>query len=505
MFKLSITTKSNHLFASKFLSTVLSDSIMLLEDALHRLKDIKALQEAIENQSQWMSQPEQRRIERESQYSAQETSAKVLLSLANSILDFLNKILSQVQDYFTNSKDLLQKLVTFLIYFFEKLCGPQMSALKVKDPKKYGFYPRELLAKISSITSCFVSSNQFIKAMASEMDYNPTTMSKVCQIVKQKEIITHTLLFEKLIMEVNQVRGQLGIYNVLQLPLLLPDLSLSSQETQRIEGNYKMNLAPFLFGGALMKREDGNYDHHYNENIKVNSSKNATGRVRIQRLVREYRMMSRTLPLSGKASAFVRVDNERIDVMKALLTGTQGTPYAYGVFVFDIFFPSDYPHNPPLVNLETNGHGTVRFNPNLYTDGKVCLSLLGTWHGDEHSKWKPFQSNLYQVLVSIQSLIMIEEPYYNEPSYEAQRNTREGDDASAAYNEQIQYNTMRWAMLDPLRNPPDGFVEVIHCHFMVLKDVIMEECQKWVKKAVYKEKMLNVLYQLYLELSRLDG
>jgi hypothetical protein len=27
--------------------------------------------------------------------------------------------------------------------------------------------------------------------------------------------------------------------------------------------------------------------------------------------------------------------------------------------------------------LLTTGHGTVRFNPNLYNCGKVCLSLLG--------------------------------------------------------------------------------------------------------------------------------
>lgn len=38
-----------------------------------------------------------------------------------------------------------------------------------------------------------------------------------------------------------------------------------------------------------------------------------------------------------------------------------------------------------------------RFNPNLYADGKVCLSLLGTWHGgDATEKWDPLRSNLLQ-------------------------------------------------------------------------------------------------------------
>jgi ubiquitin-protein ligase len=43
-----------------------------------------------------------------------------------------------------------------------------------------------------------------------------------------------------------------------------------------------------------------------------------------------------------------------------------------------------------LVTLATTGNGTVRFNPNLYANGKVCLSLLGTWKGNTESEnWNP--------------------------------------------------------------------------------------------------------------------
>lgn len=38
-----------------------------------------------------------------------------------------------------------------------------------------------------------------------------------------------------------------------------------------------------------------------------------------------------------------------------------------------MYFPQDYPNSPPLVNLETTGGHSVRFNPNLYNDGKVSL------------------------------------------------------------------------------------------------------------------------------------
>lgn len=77
-----------------------------------------------------------------------------------------------------------------------------------------------------------------------------------------------------------------------------------------------------------------------------------------------------------------------------------------------------------MINLETNGRQRVRFNPNLYTDGKVCLSILNTWHGRPEEKWNPQTSSLLPVLVAIQSLILNAEPYFNEPGYEKSRNVR---------------------------------------------------------------------------------
>lgn len=48
------------------------------------------------------------------------------------------------------------------------------------------------------------------------------------------------------------------------------------------------------------------------------------------------------------------------------------------------------------------------------SDGKVCLSLLGTWDGDRGESWNMCTSTLLQVLVSIQSLILVPEPFFNE-------------------------------------------------------------------------------------------
>ena len=67
---------------------------------------------------------------------------------------------------------------------------------------------------------------------------------------------------------------------------------------------------------------------------------------------------------------------------------------------------SDYPKVPPLVHYIS--YVTDRLNPNLYEEGKVCVSLLGTWSGKGTETWSP-NSNMLQLLVSIQGLILVSE------------------------------------------------------------------------------------------------
>lgn len=145
----------------------------------------------------------------------------------------------------------------------------------------------------------------------------------------------------------------------------------------------------------------------------------------------------------------------------------------------------DYPNTPMLINLETTGRHSVRFNPNLYLDGKVCLSVLNTWHGRPEEQWNAQTSsflqvifnyhinihvhflsqfdssqNIFQVLVSIQSLILVPEPYFNEPGFERSRGTPGGTHHSLEYNSNIYQACVRWAMLEQLRNPTSCFQQV---------------------------------------------
>lgn len=182
------------------------------------------------------------------------------------------------------------------------------------------------------------------------------------------------------------------------------------------------------------------------------------------------------LPVSASSSVFVVADEANSNLWKAVITGPENTPYCGGCFLFDIYFPPGYPSQPPKVLLRTTGNGAVRFNPNLYQCGKVCLSLLGTWQGGAGESWSPEYSTVLQVLISIQSLILVDEPWYNEPGYEQ----RSDEAASARYSAALMPSTIKWAMLDQLQRPPDYFRDIIQQHFRLRGDFILANCRKWV-------------------------
>jgi ubiquitin-protein ligase len=102
-------------------------------------------------------------------------------------------------------------------------------------------------------------------------------------------------------------------------------------------------------------------------------------------------------------------------VMKgtALIIGPGGTPYEGGYWFFSVEFNDNHPFEPPQV-LTLTQDGRTRFNPNMYREGKVCLSLLGTW--SQGDKWTSVQT-LGSVLLSILGMVLTDQPLRNEPCF----------------------------------------------------------------------------------------
>jgi len=176
-----------------------------------------------------------------------------------------------------------------------------------------------------------------------------------------------------------------------------------------------------------------------------------------------------------------------------MILGPPGTPYSLGMFHFDLRFPSDYPNSPPKVLITTTSGGQVRFNPNLYSTGKVCLSILGTWRA-EHSgeQWSAVQSVL-SVMLSIQSL-MHDAPYHNEPSFEAD----DGSGDVQRYNEKILHETLRVAVCEVMEDTVENRISSANgvtplfsctrkCLFLMYYEHHMAECKRMVDVKTTKD------------------
>ncbi|XP_066381788.1 probable ubiquitin-conjugating enzyme E2 26 isoform X1 [Miscanthus floridulus] len=195
----------------------------------------------------------------------------------------------------------------------------------------------------------------------------------------------------------------------------------------------------------------------------------------VKRIQHDWKVLEKDLP----EIIYVRVYEDRMDLLRAVIVGPAGTPYHDGLFFFDVYFPSRYPSKPPLVNYRSGG---LRLNPNLYECGKVCLSLLNTWSGTGCEMWNPSNSTMLQVLVSIQALVLNSKPYFNEPGYAMHANTSQGEKQSMAYNEETFLLSCR-TMLYSLRNPPKHFEDFIVGHFRNYGRKILKGCKSYMAGA----------------------
>ena len=160
----------------------------------------------------------------------------------------------------------------------------------------------------------------------------------------------------------------------------------------------------------------------------------ATGNKRLMKDIQQ--MRSEEL-----ASIGIYYDYDDADVSKGtgLVFGPPETPYEDVPLVFSVSIPSDYPFNSPQVLVRTSD-GITRFHPNLYVQGKVCLSILGTWSGP---KWVSTM-NIATVFKSILS-ILNDNPIVNEPSWE---NYTLADSHAKNYAEWVEYNLLKHVVLE---------------------------------------------------------
>ncbi|KAI8642119.1 ubiquitin-conjugating enzyme/RWD-like protein [Parasitella parasitica] len=118
-------------------------------------------------------------------------------------------------------------------------------------------------------------------------------------------------------------------------------------------------------------------------------------------LQRQFKELSRN-PVPGFA---VDLKEDNIFEWEVALIGSPKTIYEGGYFKATMAFPVDYPFNPPTFRFNN-----TFYHPNVYPDGRLCISILHPPGEDPVSgekaeeRWNPTQS-VESVLVSIISLL----------------------------------------------------------------------------------------------------
>ena len=184
----------------------------------------------------------------------------------------------------------------------------------------------------------------------------------------------------------------------------------------------------------------------------------------INRLLKDVKQIMKN-PLTENGIYYIHDDT---DMLKgyALIIGPSDTPYFGGNYFFELTYPTDYPHSPPSVKYCTNAN-EIRFNPNLYKCGKVCISLLNTWRGDQ---WTSCQT-ISTVLLTLCTLLC-SDPLLNEPGV-----TKSHKDM-APYNAIIEYANIDVAVCDIISKKSGVFLDFFDNFYPYVKENFQKNYDK---------------------------
>ena len=202
-----------------------------------------------------------------------------------------------------------------------------------------------------------------------------------------------------------------------------------------------------------------------------------------KRIAKEIRSLIKN-PLHEEG-IYYKHDEDNILKGYAYINGPKDSLYFGGNYFFEFNFPTNYPHSPPKVIFKTSD-GITRFHPNLYRNGKICLSILNTWKGEA---WTGCQS-IRSVLLTIIS-ILDDKPLLHEPGYTIHHKDFE------SYCRIISYKNIEHTILYYIENKSNFFCllfsEEIKKNFIKNK----EELLKIIKKNKSEKKISTINTYIY--------
>ncbi|SPO30953.1 related to UFD2 - ubiquitin fusion degradation protein [Ustilago trichophora] len=145
-----------------FINRLMNDVTYLLDDALDKLQELHTKQSESESNSSESAQEQQ---EREGHIRGLEQTIKSDLQLGTEFLRLLIDFTAETAEAFM-TPEVVDRLAAMLDYNLDLMAGPKCQNLKVQQPKKVAFEPRNLLRMIMSVYLNLCSKGEFVAAIA---------------------------------------------------------------------------------------------------------------------------------------------------------------------------------------------------------------------------------------------------------------------------------------------------------------------------------------------------
>eukprot|EP00092_Neocalanus_flemingeri_P031431 GFUD01034137.1.p1 GENE.GFUD01034137.1~~GFUD01034137.1.p1 ORF type:complete len:1600 (-),score=340.09 GFUD01034137.1:699-5498(-) len=474
----------------RFVNGMINDGTWLLDESLNSMTKIRKVEDEMVSSS-WESLPSEIKEQRLDDLKNSKKFTRNTNLLSNDVIRMLEALSKLTTQVFTHP-DMADRIAAMLNYFMQNLTGKDRKQYKVKDPNDLFFNPLQLLKSLNHIYCSFSKEKSFIYAVSQDgRSYKPELFEEACKVLRRYEDVED---LEKLAMSVKEEANKTDteaditteapdefldpiMSTLMKEPVILPSSGkvvdrstiakhLLSDETDpfnRQPLTMDMVKPDLVLKAKIQKwiKEQTDPSHEENDILHNNASlsrqteeseTNFSGGHSVggSKLLPRIRRDLAEIYKQNIEGLFVEPDEEDMTKIHVLMTGPEGTPYFGGFFYFIIQCPPSYPAAPPKVLFLTTDGGRVRFNPNLYRNGRVCLSVLGTTSGPG---WTPALS-LLSVLLTIRS-ILNEHPYHNIPETELERTP--GD--SERYNIIIKHETIRVALIQFLNSPPQVMPE----------------------------------------------
>jgi ubiquitin-protein ligase len=180
----------------------------------------------------------------------------------------------------------------------------------------------------------------------------------------------------------------------------------------------------------------------------------------ISRLIKDIRDVIRN-PLHDSGIYYKHHETDMLTGY-AMIIGPENTPYYGGFYFFEFTYPPEYPYSPPTVTFSTRWD-KVRFNPNLYLNGKVCLSILNTWFGEPWSSCNTLRTILLNLC-----LIFTPIPLLNEPG------VRPSHIECNWYTMAIEYYNIDIAICNTVLKTPGFYLPFFDLFYDVVQEVFIK-------------------------------